>query len=1151
MIRIYKVKVLFAQSIFSLFFLIHFGILSGDQICAAKETSIANGNTERLSWEVASDYKSSKKRKPIEKAKPLSSDINLKTLDTIYIPANPNKAETSMAQMIQRKLKDLYMVNLKIKNNLPEEGKPCIIIGRKTVVSSGMISEKELNSVKYDGYIIKAFKNRIALAGYAPQGTIYASYSFLRQIGLKIYPWYYSDGLEVFVPLPGSLLEPFSLSSKPFFEHRDGFPLYKGTFGETIREYSLGDLKFARGYGWDHTAGYLVPLKLYYDEHPEYFALKKGKRIPKSTPNLRVTLCMCNPDVQRISTERALEWMNIQKKRRYFAITDGDAGNDCHECAAMDPFPDYYTDRLLNWVNTVARSVKKEFPENICLTLAYGGTVKPPINVRPEPNVLIMYAPWYWNSRATSAVSLVHPLNIIAMEEFSDWSMLFPDQMAVYDYPQHWVNGTAERIKFYAKNGVRGIYLNGAGGNLFHWVISQLLWDPFLDTEELEADFLEAFYGPAAELMGQFFRLRRESIVRNSLYTRKFLRTPEFILRARKLLNETEIIAEKADLRTQTRILEGVLDGRFTILRNTSPLRGSLEARADPVSFAKEFEKYVMIYKRVLKNCENLGFNNWMLKHRMRTFLGNLKKLGVKLPRIRLLDSSGGIKEDVFEKIILRSNTLFKHPQTFNETFKTDPKRFVNVKFASPDEDRLWRFDASQTDLVSSPQISSFTILPGEKNQGIKISAPLSRFPVLSRGNIEIHVGKFYAEKYFNPILDVSGCFFLDFHFYSTKNVPISIYVNKILRSDVYLHEGEQIVRIDLRNFQGMRFNYESWEQKIRNISFEILPQDNFYPYPKAEDTDIIFIGMEAKNYDPAPSILPHRGKVIWMTHFRPNLAHKIERVYNDISDKYEKLMKKEKKYTRLISWNKAAREKFRTFTPHRILSPIFAVVTDKDSSEGEKQAAAIIQSYLEKLYKVKLYVNSIRILEKQNIGNLIFIGRKSGLATEQITPMQLKHVGEDGFIISSIDGKIVIAGNNKNGTFHGVTRYLEDLGIRFLIPGIKEKIPNLKDKFLHELYLLDWPFFKKRMIPEKGFLMPELPELRKYTEDVPDSANTVAAKKIAATIKKFAKSMKQELPGDIITEASQSPLTKYVAAKLLWNPFEDSTALIREFNEK
>jgi hypothetical protein len=737
------------------------------------------------------------------------------------------------------------------------------------------------------------------------------------------------------------------------------------------------------------------------------------------------------------------------------------------------------------------------------------------------------------------------------MEEFSDWSMLFPDQMAVYDYPQHWVNGTAERIKFYAKNGVRGIYLNGAGGNLFHWVISQLLWDPFLDTEELEADFLEAFYGPAAELMGQFFRLRRESIVRNSLYTRKFLRTPEFILRARKLLNETEIIAEKADLRTQTRILEGVLDGRFTILRNTSPLRGSLEARADPVSFAKEFEKYVMIYKRVLKNCENLGFNNWMLKHRMRTFLGNLKKLGVKLPRIRLLDSSGGIKEDVFEKIILRSNTLFKHPQTFNETFKTDPKRFVNVKFASPDEDRLWRFDASQTDLVSSPQISSFTILPGEKNQGIKISAPLSRFPVLSRGNIEIHVGKFYAEKYFNPILDVSGCFFLDFHFYSTKNVPISIYVNKILRSDVYLHEGEQIVRIDLRNFQGMRFNYESWEQKIRNISFEILPQDNFYPYPKAEDTDIIFIGMEAKNYDPAPSILPHRGKVIWMTHFRPNLAHKIERVYNDISDKYEKLMKKEKKYKRLISWNKAAREKFRTFTPHRILSPIFAVVTDKDSSEGEKQAAAIIQSYLEKLYKVKLYVNSIRILEKQNIGNLIFIGRKSGLATEQITPMQLKHVGEDGFIISSIDGKIVIAGNNKNGTFHGVTRYLEDLGIRFLIPGIKEKIPNLKDKFLHELYLLDWPFFKKRMIPEKGFLMPELPELRKYTEDVPDSANTVAAKKIAATIKKFAKSMKQELPGDIITEASQSPLTKYVAAKLLWNPFEDSTALIREFNEK
>ena len=385
------------------------------------------------------------------------------------------------------------------------------------------------------------------------------------------------------------------------------------------------------------------------------------------------------------------------------------------------------------------------------------------------------------------------------------------------------------------------------------------------------------------------------------------------------------------------------------------------------------------------------------------------------------------------------------------------------------------------------------------------------------------------------------------------RDVPVTIYINKNikLRSDVDLHAGEQIVRIDFRNYDSDLLDYIRWDRKIKSIGFDIWPQDYFYPYPKVQDTEIIFLGMEAKNYDPEPALLPYKGKAIWMSHFRANIPHETD-VFQDLFSSYRKLMMRDPKnkfYLRdnFSSWKS---EKFRTFTEHRIVSPIFAILTDKDNPANDKEAARTIQKYLMKAYGVELPINPPGLSANPYTGNMIILGKAAALATEKIKPIELKHVGMEGFVIRARNGRIIIAGENGSGTFFGVAHLLEEHGARFLIPGIREKIPDMRNEFLHELYLLDWPYFKNRQIPCGNLLMTQSPQKSWKNMMSLDTENFIMAEQTASAIKNIAQRGKNEIPHNVVSDAVKSPLSCYVAAKLLWNPFTDTTRLIREFRE-
>lgn len=1085
----------------------------------------------------------------------IQQDIDLYEMDAIYLPARPSAAESSTARLLQEKLRALYQIKLKIETKLPRKTKGGIFVGRGPAVASSMITEDELDAVKYDGYVIKGSRNRVVLAGYGPQGTIYAGYDFLKRIGLKIYPWHYSGGLETFTPVENGIIKPFSIARAPFFNYRGLFySLDRGPFGGSIIKYSLGDFRFALNYenfknngwlSWDHSAGYLVPIQLYFDNHPEYFSLQKGRRISKSTPNLRVTLCMCNPDVVEISTERALDWIDRQKERRYFAITDGDAVSKCIPCESADPIPDYTTDRLLRWVNAVARSVRKKYPEKIILSSAYQKSIKTPIDTGLESNVLVMYSPWYWSSRTTSAVSFAHPLNLIAMEELMGWVMRFPNQIGVYEYPQNWVFGAAERIKFYAKNNVRWVHFNAPQGNLMHWIISRLLWDPFLDTADLEEEFVNVFYGPAADVMKKYLELRRQTIRHQSFHTTFFFRNQDYLEKAKRLLIEAEEIAERSSLGTQTRILEGVTEGLYTLLKNHLAIRPSHDLPRD------DYQRYVRLQQRIVDNGEQLKFSEHAIRRRVHFVKKQLEGLGVK---INANTAKGTSREDlrkVFTDAAARFKDLRNKLDPIVDTYPSVPrKRCTELSFGSQGEQKKWRTSGSQQNLVSAPAAIRIDG-PISPLSGIRISAPLSRLPVLPRVNQRVHAGRFFAERRFDAPLEIGGCPFVDFHLYASGDAPVTVYIND-LRSDIHLHAGEQIVRVDLRNHDGRgRFRYSSWDKKIKTIAIDIWPQDNFYPYPKVRDIDLTVLGMETKNYAPVPALLPYTGKAIWLSQFRPNLPFKY--VIADISARQEQLQRATGENHRSITHTYIRRrghERYRTFTEHRIISPIAAIIAHEAGPGGDLQAANVLQRSLADMYGVTLPVNPEGVTLGPNVGNVAIVGSAAALRSGRIKQLALDHAGREGYLIRARDGRIIIAGGKDTGVLVGVTRYLADHGA-IISGGADQKwFPDNTNSFLHELYLVDKPYFQNPEIPCN---LPPRKQPTALSDEWwgPLDTDTVShAETIARTIKGIARRGEQVLDQHILDDAARSPLSCYVAGKLAWNPFEDTGSLITEFRE-
>ncbi len=476
---------------------------------------------------------------------------------------------------------------------------------------AGLISEAELDAVERDGYVVKVAGGRAALCGWRDLGTVYAAYALLRHLGVKLY----APQCELVPKVRDLTIPECQLQGKPFYEFRNLTGNLK--LGHTPGDDLGNPREIGEPGGLVHAAAYLLPFDKYSEEHPEYFALRRdGKRLHRDPEQRRfdVHVCMSNPEVRRVSAERLLDLMEKQKDRTFFGVSQGDGGPgvwcQCEKCQAFDAIPgENMTDRLLDYVNEIAREVAAKYPDKRILTLAYtDATSPPPTRVMPEPNVMLQYCPY---PRRTNCQS--HDFsceqNRQGFEDLKGWVAKCPNNMYIFDYPRGYkiyyepfgsFYAMTRKLDFYAANGVRGIYYCGVPTNfrdLFVFVNSHLLWDPEADVEDLIDEFMAAYYGAAAPHVREYFDFMHRQVEERQVHqmcegANPGLVTADYATRALEMFGKAEV-AVADDRASLYRVRAEKFCVLFADLNERNPINGKLvESKA---LFARRLAEFLEI----------------------------------------------------------------------------------------------------------------------------------------------------------------------------------------------------------------------------------------------------------------------------------------------------------------------------------------------------------------------------------------------------------------------------------------------------------------------------------------------------------------------------------------------------------------------------
>ena len=441
-------------------------------------------------------------------------------LTEIIVSGNPTYLDSTAAEELRKYIKEFFGANLPI---LPlaqgEKDLSGRILVGEAAIRAAVTTEEQVKAVGEGGYLIRSADGCLAIAGGSADGTVNGVYAFLEEMGAK----FLSADVHLAPAQKLAIVPEMSLSRSPAFKFRCDFAPDQPGY---THQYVIGNPReLGSRHSWVHTADFLLEYEKYHTEHPEYFALMKdGRRLEPDPKSWRfdVHVCMSNPQVRAEAAKNLLAWIEAQPQRKYFMVSQGDGRGDkwcqCKQCQAQDAVPGkVMTDRLLEFVNHLARQVAAIYPDKVLFTLSYTEATGPvPVRVKPEPNVRVMYCPYPWDWGCQSHAFCEQ--NSKGMKDLADWISLCPKQVFIFDYPVGYkmpleIFGSfyamVDKIKYYAKNGIEGIQFCGSPRNfnaLFKYVMNLLMWDAETDAERAIDEFMRLYYGrEAGPLIREYF----------------------------------------------------------------------------------------------------------------------------------------------------------------------------------------------------------------------------------------------------------------------------------------------------------------------------------------------------------------------------------------------------------------------------------------------------------------------------------------------------------------------------------------------------------------------------------------------------------------------------------------------------------------------
>lgn len=342
----------------------------------------------------------------------------------------------------------------------------------------------------------------IMIGGGSSKSVLYAVYTFLEnELGCK---WLSPDAELVpetaDISLPSDLdysytpeIETRTVHSKLYYENHVFADKRKVTH-EAFPGYVPGAKV--------HTFHRFMPGEAFFGEHPEYYALRNGKR-------LTTQLCLSNPDVLKIVSDSARAYFERYPGKDILSVSQDDNTLycTCDECRAVDEEEGSPAGSMIRFVNNVAA----EFPGKTISTLAYQYTRKPPLT-KPADNVLV--------TLCSIECDRSKPIEEGCRDFASDlkgWKEL-SNNIRIWDYTTQFTNFLAPfpniytlgpNARFFRDNNARWVFEQHSHNpselfELRSYLTAKLLWNPDLDTRDVIAEFCSAYYGEAGTYVEKY-----------------------------------------------------------------------------------------------------------------------------------------------------------------------------------------------------------------------------------------------------------------------------------------------------------------------------------------------------------------------------------------------------------------------------------------------------------------------------------------------------------------------------------------------------------------------------------------------------------------------------------------------------------------------
>ena len=486
----------------------------------------------------------------------------------IVLDRQASPSEKKAAEELQMYIKQISGAQLPITDDATSKGRR-IFVGFGSAVAD--ITGAQKPEADDEGFTYRTVGKDLLIYGGAQRGSMYGVFSFLEdELGVK----WLTPKCTVVPSMQKYALPRLDRSEKPALALRyDGHfaverePVWSAHNKENMKwNPTQNDYGNIEAYWNAHTMGQLLPAREFFEKHPEYFSLRDGKRIPNGQ------LCLSNPEVLEICKTRLADVMRKNPLFRIYSLSQNDNFSfcQCPECTAIAEQYGGQSGLMIWFVNQVADAVRDEFPDKFVGTFAYQYTRQPPKGIVPRNNVVIRLC--------SIECCFAHPLtagcpqNQAFMNDMERWAEIAPHLFIwdyIVDYAQYispWPNFQVlgPNIEAFRKNKAIGIYeeaqyqSNGAEfEEMKAGVTTKRLWNPLLDTDSLVQVFIDGYYGKAAPMVMDYYRLC-QSLVKPDLPFGIYIRenhpiySDEFVEKAFALLDNALQTAE--DEETKNRV---------------------------------------------------------------------------------------------------------------------------------------------------------------------------------------------------------------------------------------------------------------------------------------------------------------------------------------------------------------------------------------------------------------------------------------------------------------------------------------------------------------------------------------------------------------------------------------------------------------------